>query len=56
MSCHCYLLIVEVKSTGALVKGDHVQGLCQLSLERATTVESKWVACFIQECVIAKVL
>jgi hypothetical protein len=38
------------------MKGDHIEGLCQLSLERATAVENKWVACFIQECVIAKVL
>ena len=46
-----YLLIVEVKSTGVPVKGNHVEGLCQLLLERATVVEGKWVACLIQECV-----
>jgi hypothetical protein len=33
------------------VKGNHVEGLCQLSLKRATAVEGKWVACLIQECV-----
>jgi hypothetical protein len=38
------------------VKGNHVEGLCQLSLERATAIEGKWVACLIQDCVIAKVL
>jgi hypothetical protein len=38
------------------VKGNHVEGLCQLSLERATAVEDKWVACLIQDRVIAKVL
>jgi hypothetical protein len=38
------------------VKGDHVEGLYQLSLEMTTAVESKWVTCFIQECVIANVL
>ena len=38
------------------MKGDHVERLCQLSLERATVVKGKWVACLIQKCVIAKVL
>jgi hypothetical protein len=33
------------------VKGNYVEGLCQLSLERATVVEGKWVTCLIQECV-----
>jgi hypothetical protein len=47
---------VEVKSTGVPVKGNHVEGLCQLSLERATAVEDEWVACLIQDRVIAKVL
>jgi hypothetical protein len=37
------------------VKENHVRGLCQLSLERATVIEGKWVACLIQECVIANV-
>jgi hypothetical protein len=41
------LLIVEVKSTGVPVKGNHVEGLCQLSLEKAAEVEGKWVACLI---------
>jgi hypothetical protein len=40
-----------VKSTEVPMKGNHVEGLCQLSLERATAVEGKWVACLIQECV-----
>jgi hypothetical protein len=53
---HYYLLIVEVKSTGVPVKGNHVEGLCQLSLKMTTTVKSKWVACLIQKCVIVKVL
>jgi hypothetical protein len=53
--CH-YLLNVEVKSIGVPMKGDHIEGLCQLFLERATAVENKWVACFIQEYVIANVL
>jgi hypothetical protein len=48
---HNYLLIVKVKSTRVLVKGNHVEGLCQLSVERATAVEGKWVSYFIQECV-----
>jgi hypothetical protein len=34
------LLIVEVKSTGVPVKENHVEGLCQLSLERAAEVEA----------------
>jgi hypothetical protein len=51
-----YLLIVEVKSTGVPVKGNHVKGSCYLSLERAATIEGKWVTCLIQECVITKVL
>jgi hypothetical protein len=38
------------------VKENQVEGLCQLSLERTTVVDGKWVACLIQECVIAKVL
>jgi hypothetical protein len=38
------------------VKGDHVEGLYQLSLKKTIAVESKWVTCFIQECVITKVL
>jgi hypothetical protein len=33
------------------VKGDHVEELCQLSLEMATVVDDKWVACLIQECI-----
>ena len=36
-----YLLIVEVKSTGVPMRGNHVEELCQLSLERATAVEGK---------------
>jgi hypothetical protein len=38
------------------VKGDHVEGLFQLSLERATAVEDEWVTCLIRDRVIAKVL
>jgi hypothetical protein len=38
------------------VKGNHIRGLCQLPLKRATAVEGKWVACLIQEYVIANVL
>jgi hypothetical protein len=38
------------------VKGNHVEGLCQLSLKMTITVKSKSVACLIQECVIVKVL
>jgi hypothetical protein len=38
------------------VKGNHVEGLCQLSLERATAVEDEWVTSLIQDRVIAKVL
>jgi hypothetical protein len=38
------------------VKGNHVEGLCQLSLERATAEEDEWVAWLIQDRVIAKVL
>jgi hypothetical protein len=38
------------------VKGNHIEGLCQLSLEMATAVEDEWVACLIQDHVIAKVL
>jgi hypothetical protein len=38
------------------MKGDHVEGLFQLSLERATAVKDEWVACLIQDRVIAKVL
>ena len=38
------------------MKGDHVKGLFQLSLERATAVEDEWVACFIQDRFITKVL
>jgi hypothetical protein len=53
---HHYSSAVEVKSTGVPVKGNHVEGLCQLSLERATAVEDEWVACLIQDRVIAKVL
>jgi hypothetical protein len=49
-------VIVEVKPIGVLVKGDHIEGLFQLSLERATAVEDEWVACLIQDRVIAKVL
>ena len=49
-------VLVEVKSIGVSVKRDHVEGLFQLSLERATAVEDEWVACLIQYCVIAKVL
>ena len=56
VSVRRYLLIVKVKSTGIPVKRNHVEGLCQLSLERATEVECKWVACLIQECAIANVL
>jgi hypothetical protein len=38
---HYYSLIVEVKSIRVPVKGNHVEGLCQLSLERAIAVEGK---------------
>jgi hypothetical protein len=38
------------------VKGNHIERLCQLSLEKTIGVEGKWVACLIQECVIGKVL
>jgi hypothetical protein len=38
------------------VKGDHIERLFQLSLERATVVEDEWVTCLIQDRVIAKVL
>jgi hypothetical protein len=47
---------VEVKPIEVPVKGDHVEGLFQLSLEMATAVEDEWVACLIQDRVIAKVL
>jgi hypothetical protein len=33
------------------VKGNHVERLCQLSLEMATMIEGKWVACLIQDSV-----
>jgi hypothetical protein len=45
---------IQLKSTGVPVKGDHIEGLCQLSLERATAVEGKWVACLIQDSVNCK--
>jgi hypothetical protein len=38
------------------VKGNHVEGLYQLFLERATAVEDEWVTYLIQDRVIAKVL
>jgi hypothetical protein len=41
----------QPKSTGVPVKGDHVEGLCQLSLKKVTAVEGKWVACLIQDIV-----
>jgi hypothetical protein len=57
---YCFSLLVnvfvEVKSIGVPVKGDHVEGLFQLSLGRAIAVEDEWVACLMQDRVIAKVL